>query len=187
MHNVQIPMFFEQWYRTGFRGCKRTPKSFDLAKNRERCLKIRVKSLKTFTTPWKYEQKWRPTSFDLKKMAPRFQASLWEFRQKSFAPSYTYVFESEDGRYIKLTSIKKILKKLSNVRESWQLIAFLQLTKNKIVISFVLIFKTTYSSSKMTASNSKKFCKIHLLRKTSSLNNFVQLLLWQTEFSPLLL
>ena len=51
----------------GCRGCKRTLKSFDLVKIREKSVEIWAKSLKTFTkslkiwaNSWKYEQEWRP-------------------------------------------------------------------------------------------------------------------------------
>ena len=71
--------YLDHWCRRrGCRGCNRTPKSFVLVKIREKSHKIRKKilwnpgkSLRTSKIPWKYEQKWRPTCFDLKITAPK--------------------------------------------------------------------------------------------------------------------
>ena len=70
--------------RRGCRGCKRTPKSFDLLKIWAKSLKIWAKSLKIWAKTgqnpqisrqnlWKSEQKWRPTLFDFKYGAQRLQ------------------------------------------------------------------------------------------------------------------
>ena len=77
-----------QWcMRRGCRGCNRTPKCIDLVKIWAKSLKIQAKSMeiwamwkssrnpwKSVQTPKKYAQKWRPTCFDLIKMAPNV---LW--------------------------------------------------------------------------------------------------------------
>ena len=101
-------MLTQQWFRRRrCRGCKRTPKCFDL-------LKIRAKSLKTWAKPLKIWAKRRPR-FAVKQLKTIFwghptktvsnccnDSFLGKCGQKSFAPPkfpccYTYVMQSDCG------------------------------------------------------------------------------------------
>ena len=79
------------------RRCKHTLKSFDLAKIRAKSAKSVKPSQnprKSGQTPWKYGQKWRPTYFDLKKMAPKVGRMTWR--------PFFFWRSSQNGRHEKV-------------------------------------------------------------------------------------
>ena len=94
LHNVSsealIQTFYicrSQWYRR--KGCRCTPKSFDLSKIREKYLKICAKSLKirekSLNILAKSRQKWHPSLFDFKRWRPTFA----EIQVKTFFGRHT--------------------------------------------------------------------------------------------------
>jgi len=89
-HNVfcysAVAHILTHWCRRRGAGSASTPpKALIWCKSRENTSKSGQNLWKPSQTPWTYEQKWHPTSFDLKKLAPNFRGSLWEFGLKSFA------------------------------------------------------------------------------------------------------
>jgi len=116
-----------QWCRR--RGCKRTPKSFDLVKIPENPGKLCKNLGKFLKTLPKSLQKWRPTWFDLKKRRPTLAEShedlfleviskmwtqvfgqLWGNTGKNpshpqnLACSYTYEYNSHESEMVKTTN-----------------------------------------------------------------------------------